>query len=318
MSRYTYGPVRSRRFGLSLGVDVVPHKWCSLDCTYCQLGPTTRRTCQRASFFPAEEVAADVERAICLGPSPDVITLAGSGEPTLYRDLGELVRRIRRFTRIPLLLITNGTLLSDPDVSKDAALFDFVAPSLDAADAETFARVNGPDPKISLEAMITGLRSFTAGFGGKVFLEILLVADVNDHPGSIQALVEAVGSIRPHRVDLNTVSRPAPGLSAKPVSLEFLRSLEPLFAARCLAVRELPAGHGVDNADSVSHEFQVCRDRVLDSLERRPGTLSDLATALSFPELLVWKVLDDLVTQGHLVIQQREGRTWYVSGRAVS
>jgi wyosine [tRNA(Phe)-imidazoG37] synthetase (radical SAM superfamily) len=253
-----------------------------------------------------------------LGPQPDVITVAGSGEPTLYQDLGELVRRIRRVTRIPLLLITNGTLLADPDVSKDAALFDFVAPSLDAADAKTFARVNGPDPRISLEAMIAGLRSFTAGFGGKVFLEILLVADVNDHPESIRALVEAVGSIRPHQVDLNTVSRPAPGGSAKPVSLEFLRSLEPLFATRCLAVQEAAAPQRSDATGSVSQEFQLCMERVLDSLGRRPGTLSDLATALSFPELLVLKVLDDLVAQGQLVMEHREGRTWYVSARTVS
>jgi len=318
MGRYTYGPVRSRRFGLSLGVDVVPHKWCSLDCTYCQLGPTTCRTTDRVSFYPPEDVASDVEQALVLGPQPDVITLAGSGEPTLYRDLGDLVRRIRRVTRIPLLLITNGTLLSDPDVSRDAALFDFVAPSLDAADPQTFARVNGPDPKISLGGMIDGLVSFTAGFSGKVFLEILLAAGVNDHPESIQALVDAVGRIRPHRVDLNTVSRPAPGGTARAVSPEFLQSLEPLFATRCQVVQEVAAGPGLDVRGAAEQELQLCRDRVADSLGRRPGTLPDLATGLAFPEPLVLKVLDDLVREGKLVAEHREGRTWYVSARTDS
>jgi wyosine [tRNA(Phe)-imidazoG37] synthetase (radical SAM superfamily) len=133
----TYGPVPSRRFGLSLGVDLVPHKTCPYDCVYCQLGPTTCLTTERRDFYPVDDVLRDVEDALADGPRPDVITLAGSGEPTLYRSLPQLFAGIRDLSDVPILLITNGALLFDEDVAGAARGADILAPSLDAGDART-------------------------------------------------------------------------------------------------------------------------------------------------------------------------------------
>ena len=315
MSKHTYGPVLSRRFGLSLGVDVVPHKWCSLDCVYCQLGRTTRRTVERQAFFPPDEVVADVGEALRTGSRPDVITFAGSGEPTLYAHLGEVASRIRRITKTPLLLITNGTLLGRKDVAEEASLFDYVAPSLDAADPQTFLKVNGPDPSLSLEEVLGGLIGFTREFPGKVFLEILLVAGVNDHPESIRALADAVTGIQPHQVDLNTVSRPSPGGAAQAVSREFLVSLEPLFASRCRAVREFGKRTELPPLSASSGELERCAYLVGESLTRRPSTLLELSVALDVGEQFVVKALERLLDQGLADVEHRGDQTYYVARR---
>ena len=145
-NRYIYGPVPSRRFGLSLGVDLVPHKVCTFSCIYCQLGPTTQHTVERQDFFEPEKVIADIEEALKQGPKPDVITFAGSGEPTLYKSLDRIIDGIREITDVPVLLITNGSLLFMEDVRAAALKVDIAAPSLDAS---------GPAPGRGSEGHVT-------------------------------------------------------------------------------------------------------------------------------------------------------------------
>ena len=115
-----YGPVASRRLGRSLGVDLVPYKVCPFNCVYCQLGPTTRLTATRATFFPVQDLVNEI-LAKAEASKPDTITLAGSGEPTLYKGLGALVEGIKAATKIPVALLTNGALFGDPEVRRDAA-----------------------------------------------------------------------------------------------------------------------------------------------------------------------------------------------------
>ena len=144
-----YGPVPSRRLGRSLGVDLVPFKTCTYDCVYCQLGPTTHKTTTRAWWVEPSRVLDQVRAR--LDSRPDVIALAGSGEPTLYAGLGEVVEGIKALTDVPLVVITNGSLLGRPDVQRDLARADVVLPSLDAVDDATYQMVNRPHDDLGFD-----------------------------------------------------------------------------------------------------------------------------------------------------------------------
>lgn len=311
LRKRTYGPVPSRRFGLSLGVDVVPFKFCTLDCVYCQLGNTVTRSVQRQSFYPPEQILKDVKEALQSGPMPDIITFAGSGEPTLYQDLGIVARGVRELTDLPLLLITNGSLLYREDVARDAFLFDIVAPSLDAADPKGFQRINRPHEQLHLEAVVDGLERFSRQFKGRIHLEILFAQGYNDSPESLEALVKAVERIRPHQVDLNTVSRPAPSGLAKAVSTEFLEKAEVLFQGFC---RRIPdANEALLERVRMQTHSQNLEERILETLGRRPCTVHDLAKALDASENMVAKCLEQLVARGDLAARTQDQGTFFLA-----
>lgn len=139
--KYLYGPVPSRRLGRSLGVDIVPFKTCTLDCIYCQLGKTTFKTIQRKEYVPVEDVLAELKQVLDAGLEADYITVGGSGEPTLHSGISRLIEGIKKLTKIPVALLTNGTLFYIPQVREDCAGADVILPSLDAGDEATFDKV---------------------------------------------------------------------------------------------------------------------------------------------------------------------------------
>ena len=147
-----FGPVPSRRLGRSLGVDVVPFKTCTYDCIYCQLGRTTCKTVERKAWVPLEDVLDEVKEK--LSTRPDYITLSGSGEPTLFSPLGDLIVGIKSMTGIPVALLTNGSLLWQADVREAIRDVDLLIPSLDAGDEAMFRRVNRPHGGLSFEQML--------------------------------------------------------------------------------------------------------------------------------------------------------------------
>ncbi len=206
---HVFGPVPSRRLGRSLGIDPIPFKTCNFNCVYCQLGRTTAMRGERRDFFPPEEILADVEAALAKHVREiDWLTVTGEGEPTLCRSLGHILREIRKMTDLPIAVITNGGLLHQEDVRADLAESDLVMPSLDAADPETFGRIDRPHGRLEIEAIIEGIAQFRREFSGRVWLEIMLVRGVNDGDESLRALRAAIDRIEPDRVWLNTPVRP--------------------------------------------------------------------------------------------------------------
>jgi wyosine [tRNA(Phe)-imidazoG37] synthetase (radical SAM superfamily) len=214
--KHVYGPVPSRRFGLSLGVDLLPRKTCVYDYVYCQVGPTTCRTIRREDFFPVETVLADVRQALQRGPTPEVLTLAGSGEPTLYRSLGKLIDGLRALSPAKIVLLTKGSLFSDPGVAEEVRHADLLVPSLDAGDQEIFQRVNQPHPQVRFEEMLRSLREVCASHPGTVRLEVMLARDLNDSEESIARIAGLLSGIRAETIEINTPVRPAPGRSIAP------------------------------------------------------------------------------------------------------
>jgi wyosine [tRNA(Phe)-imidazoG37] synthetase (radical SAM superfamily) len=201
---YLFGPVLSRRLGLSMGVDLLRYKTCNLDCVYCELGRTSCLTSSRDRFVPRQKVLKEIQ--IRRDEPFDHLTFAGSGEPTLSLDLGEVIIEAKKIVDSPIAVITNSTLLTSPSLRKEVASADVVLPSLDAASQEAFSAINRPAAGLSAEKMIQGLRDFRAEFSGEIWLEVMLVRGINDHEA--ESIARAAESIGPDRIQLNTVVRP--------------------------------------------------------------------------------------------------------------
>ncbi|HOK58025.1 radical SAM protein [Methanothrix sp.] len=202
--RYIFGPVLSRRLGLSMGVDLLPLKTCSMDCCYCEIGATTCLTMRRDRYVPEGAVIREISGVSDI--DFDYLTFAGSGEPTLHSGLGEIIRAARKHIDRPIAVITNSSLLIDKHVREEVARADLVLPSLDAATQETFERINRPAAGLKIEDIIEGLRAFRSEFGGEIWLEVMLVRSINEVDAPM--IARAAEEIEPDRIQLNTVVRP--------------------------------------------------------------------------------------------------------------
>ncbi|NYT01814.1 MAG: radical SAM protein, partial [Methanosarcinales archaeon] len=210
---YLFGPVLSRRLGLSMGVDLLPPKTCNMDCNYCEIGRTTCLTVQRQRYVPEERVMREI-RSVS-DSDFDYLTFAGSGEPTLHSGLGRIIQAAKKSLGAPVVVITNSSLLGSSEVRNEVAEADLVLPSLDAATQKTFEAINRPAPGLRIEDIVEGLKQFRREFSGEMWLEVMLVKGVNDHEApQIASLVEEIG---PDRVQLNTVVRP-PSEPVEPLS----------------------------------------------------------------------------------------------------
>lgn len=305
--RFVYGPVASRRLGFSLGVDIIPFKTCTLDCVYCQLGSTGKTIVRRGSWFPPDEILAQIRKAVESGQRIDVITFSGSGEPTLSRDIGCLIRAIKKMTRIPVAVLTNGTLLYRKDVRRDLVAADIVVPSLDAVPAALFRRINRPHDSLENRRIIDGLVRFREGFSGEIRLEIMLVKGVNDFPASIRALKSAVARIRPDRIELNTVVRPPADRSAGPLGSAALARIRAQFGPKA----EIVASLAKRKQAPASGRLEAT---VLATVSRRPQTAADIASALGRHHDEVLKALMSLLGRRRVRKLVHEGKT-YFAGR---
>ncbi|TFG02821.1 MAG: radical SAM protein [Promethearchaeota archaeon] len=206
---YVYGPVPSRRLGRSIGVDPLPPKTCNYQCIYCQLGKTTHFTNKRANFYPLEDIITDMQTTINNNRNKfDYVTFVGSGEPTLYKDIGILIQKAKEFTDKRICVITNGSLLNNKEVSNDLMNSDVVMPSLDAGNEEDFIKINRPHPQIKYQSMVQGLIDFNKKYNGYFWLEVMLMKDINDSREKLLEIKQKINLIQPDRVDINVPIRP--------------------------------------------------------------------------------------------------------------
>ncbi len=207
---YVYGPVPSRRLGQSLGVDPIPFKTCNYNCVYCQLGRTTPLTNKRKDFFPPEAILAEVRTALEINKPDhiDYITFVGQGEPLLCASLGRLIHDVKALAGIPVAVITNGSLLFMPDVRDEVCAADVIIPSLDAVDKVTFRRINRPWPKLHVAEIIEGMVALREEFEGQLWIEMMLVKDLNDMEAVLSGIADALSRIRPDQVHINVPIRP--------------------------------------------------------------------------------------------------------------
>lgn len=209
--RFIYGPVKSRRLGVSLGVNLTPYKTCSFNCVYCQLGQTTVNTLERQEFFKVDEIVAELKNFLArvdLKATPiNYITLSGSGEPTLHSKIGEIIQNIKKLTTIPVAVITNSSLLFKEEVRRELSLADVIMPTLNAASKETFAKICRAHANLNLENIINGLVALRKEYKGKILLEVMLVQEVNDYLREIEALKKVIDEIKPDKIYLTLPER---------------------------------------------------------------------------------------------------------------
>ncbi len=206
--RYVYGPVPSRRLGVSLGISPIPPKTCNHSCVYCQLGRTSRLTNTRRLFFPVNAILDEVKQVLANDPEFDVVTIVGEGEPTLYLGLDELIAGLKKLSSKPVAIITNGSLLYDPILAKEVMLADIVLPSLDALDEATFKAWNRPHPSLHYEQVVKGIIDFSHQYTGQLWMEVMLMKDLNDSDEALEKLKSILNQIRYDKVYLNTPVRP--------------------------------------------------------------------------------------------------------------
>ncbi|MHA1784739.1 MAG: radical SAM protein [Candidatus Helarchaeota archaeon] len=207
--KHVFGPVPSRRLGSSLGIDPIPSKTCNFGCVYCQLGATTNKTNDRKSFFPPDEILNEIKEALDnTSQKIDFITVLASGEPLLYLDIGYLIKEIKKISELPTCLITNGALIAEKSVQDEILEFDVLMPTLDAGNEKTFLKINRPHYKVKFEKMIEGFISFRMKYSGQIWMEVMLIKDVNDTPIELQQIKEKLNFIKPDRVYINVPIRP--------------------------------------------------------------------------------------------------------------
>ena len=291
---HVYGPVPSRRLGRSLGVDLVPPKTCPYDCIYCQLGATTNRTCLRAEYVPTNDLLADVAQRLANGARCDYLTVAGSGEPTLHRDLGRIIRELKAMDAAPVAVLSNGALLWDPAVSEACAAADVVMPTLAATEQNLFAQIHRPCPEITCEKVLAGLVEFRKHYTGQIWLEVMLLEGINTDEPTIAALRDAIESIRPDRVQVNTAVRPPSMPEARTVPPERMERMRPMLRADAEIVAEYS---GPPPSDPEGPNVEL----VLAMLRRRPCTAEDVAAGLGARRAAVVKLLALLERDGRLL-----------------
>lgn len=300
---YLFGPVPSRRLGRSLGVDLVPFKTCSFDCIFCQLGRTTTRTLTRKEYVPVDKVIEELDEWLQTGNDADYITLSGSGEPTLNAHFGRVIEFVRTATTIPVVLLTNGSLLIDPDVRAQAAQANVVKVSLSAWDQYSLESINRPHPDIEFRRLVEGQRLLQNAFEGELWMEVFLVWGTNATVQDVTNIAGLAKIIGPDRVQLNTAVRPPCEEYAFVVPRERMESLARLF--------DPPAEVIAEYSTNMSAKVRADEAEILRMVERRPCTLEQIGQVFGLHKNETSKYIGKLTRTGQVRQSQRNGEAYY-------
>jgi len=305
--RHLFGPVRSRRLGLSLGLDLVPAKVCSFDCPYCQVGATTRKTLERQEYVPLGEVLAEFDNWLAAGGRADCVTLAGAGEPTLHSRFGEVLTGVAKRCRIKRVLLSNGTLFTLPAVRAAAAAADIVKGTLSAWDEASFRAVHHPHASLVFAEFVEGLGAMRRAFGGEYWLEVFVVPGINDSDAQMRRVADLARTIGPDHIHLNTAVRPSADASVQAVPYARLAELAALFSP----VAEVAASGRPADGAAGGHVVGDLAERLCAMAGRHPATADEMAAALGAEVQAVSGLLSQLVADGRLKSEQRGGAVFY-------
>jgi wyosine [tRNA(Phe)-imidazoG37] synthetase (radical SAM superfamily) len=303
--KYLFGPVPSRRFGRSLGVDLTSYKTCSLDCVFCQLGRTTNKTVTREEYIPTDAVIAEITEWLRKDGKADYITLSGSGEPTLHSRFGEMLEFIRKNSEIPAVLLTNGTMLHLPEAREAASYADVVKVSLSAWDQVSYRWVNRPHSRLRFEELVKGQRTFRKQFRGELWMEVFIVAGMNSTPADVGRIAALAEEIEPDRIQLNTVVRPPAEEFAEALSGERLSSLCHLFRPTAEIIAEFSTEKDI--------LVKANKETVLSMLRRRPCTADQIAEGFGMHLNEVSKYIGNLMRTGQIHAERKNMTVYYAA-----
>lgn len=271
MSNIIFGPVNSRRFGKSLGVDLSPNiKQCNYDCLYCEL-EAAHTTDIQSDITPLKSIMNEIETALVKYKDIDVITLTANGEPTLYPHLEELVKFLHTKKQKKLML-TNAATITDPKICHILNNLDCVKLSLDCVSRKCFKKLDRPSKTIEIDAMIEAMIQFSKSYKGELLIEILFVKGINDNENEIALLNETLLKIDATRIDIGTVDRP-PAYKVQALTYEELFKISKQFDVT-LPINIASRGKQIPTPQHYSN------DEILNTLSKRPLTPQDIEILL--------------------------------------
>jgi len=305
--KHIFGPVPSRRLGISLGVDLVTHKICSLDCVYCECGKTTELTLEQKEYVRFKDVVKELDHYWQHNVDPDYITFSGSGEPTLNSKLGQVIEYIKKKKpQIKVAVLTNSSLFSDPQVRKALLNADLVVPSLDAVSKKTFARINRPNPVLDVHKVVKGIETFAKEYTGKIWLEVFILPGINDSRPDLLLLKEAIERINPELIQLNTLDRPGTMSGIEPAS-----RLELEDVIKFLGFHNIEIIAKVDGDIKARIQREDVKAAVIETIHRRPCTKKDLLQILGVEKQVIDKVINSLEQEKTIVGKTRKRGVFY-------
>lgn len=290
-TKRVFGPVLSKRLGNSLGIDVIPHKTCSYNCIYCQLGSEENTITDLTNYYSVDEIIYELKEALLNNKNIDYITFTGSGEPTLYKDLKKLIYEIKQITDIPVCIITNGSLLYKQEMRSNLLLADLIIPSLDAGNEETFKLIDNPNKEIDFDKMLEGLIEFKKVFKGEYWLEIFLLKDINDNEDELDDIIKIVKKIKPDRIQLITATRRVANEKAKALSDEELKKIKKYFNSKCYIEIDIPN----ISENHKGNDKKITEEDIVNFLIRQPDTAYIIAKSFNENERKVKELLDLLI-----------------------
>lgn len=286
--RYIFGPVPSRRLGISLGISPIQKKTCNYSCIYCQLGRTDKMTNARESFFPPGDIISEFEDYLSSGQHFDAVTIVGEGEPTLYLNLGILLTEIKKRVKVPLAVITNGALLYDRKLQEELCNADIVLPSFDAYDEASFRKINRPHRTLDFNRCYEGLKDFSNNFKGELWIEIMLMRGVNDDDDSLRKYKSLLEKVKYSKLYINTPVRPP--------AEENVRCIDSERTERAVGILH---GISIDKLVSEGFKSEIPDDysAILSIIKRHPMNQFEIKTFLKSrqkkePEKII-KMLDE-------------------------
>jgi wyosine [tRNA(Phe)-imidazoG37] synthetase (radical SAM superfamily) len=305
--KYVYGPVPSRRLGQSLGIDTIPLKTCNWNCVYCQLGRTQPLTNQRKEYCPSGEILAEVREALETRKQGEIdwVTFVGSGEPLLHDKQGWLIRQVKGMTQLPVAVITNGSLLYLPEVRQELIAADAVLPSLDAGTADLYRKINRPHTELTFERLVEGLVAFRDEYLGELWVEVMLVGELNDTLQALRDIASVLERIRPDAVHINLPTRPPAETWVHPPSGESLMQAMAILGNIAEVVHPAEGSFDLSGYDNVV-------DAVIGIITRHPMRQEELERSLErWSPGQVSQALAELTASGRAQVVERYGvRFW--------
>ena len=310
--KYVFGPVPSRRLGQSLGIDTIPLKTCNWNCVYCQLGRSVPLTNERLEYFPAEDILLEVEQALRSHKSGEIdwVTFVGSGEPTLHSRVGELIRRVKNLTPLPVAVITNGALLYLPKVREELSAADAILPTLDAGNARLYQKINRPHPDFTFERLVEGLVTFRKEYQGKLWVEVMLVHGLNDTEGRLREIVAVLEQVQPDEVHINLPTRPPAETWVQPPDEEGLMRALAILGEIARVV------HPAEGSFDLSG-FENVVDAIISIITRHPMNEVELRLTLEkWTPGQVDEALQELSASGRAQVVERYGKRFWSASPA--
>jgi len=302
---YIFGPVPSRRLGLSLGIDLIPPKTCTYDCLYCQVGRTTCLTVDQEPFVPAGEVTVELEKVLERF-HPDTITLSGSGEPTLNSEIDQVISFIKGITETPVALLTNGSLLWRKEVRNCVLGADLIMPTLTTVFENTFRVIHRPHKGLELPMIIEGFKELRKDYGGLILLEVVLLANINDNKKELEGIKKVIEEIRPDKIQLNTVVRPPSDSRAMSLDMEKLNNIKEFFGDRAEIIPTISSKKRTGKYDSWI-------ETIVEMSKRRPVTVADIVGVLNITPEESEGILKGLLLKGIIKKQEHGRNTFYIA-----